>query len=38
METLGARRLLEKAKTWLAADERRSTPIEKDWFICVHQR
>jgi hypothetical protein len=28
----------EKGQKWLAADERRSTPIEKNWFIGVHQR
>jgi len=30
--------ILAKVKTWLAADEHRSTPIKSKWLICVHQR
>jgi hypothetical protein len=33
-----ARWPLKKVKTWLAADEHRSTPIENKWFIRVHRR
>jgi hypothetical protein len=30
--------MLMKAKTRMAADERRSTLIERNWFIRVHRR
>jgi hypothetical protein len=30
--------MLMKGKTRMAADERRSTPIERNWFIRVHRR